>query len=393
MKVLFLTTHNLATNPRLVKEIRIAIDAGLKIELICFEFNNWSKQINEALKHDLRNVTIISIPAGRTPFFRWFVSVAEEKTYRIFSRIISLPLPFLAQAVSRRNSLLIDAIKQATKPQLVIGHNPGALWATIAAGRKFNCKIGFDVEDYHPGEGHHVYHQKLSKTLMKKCLPLFSYVSFASPLIKKEVSETVVKEGKNWFSVMNFFPSNEFVEPAAIAGKVKLVWFSQNISHDRGLELVIPFIKTSTELELHLFGNMNNQFFEQHLKDVDNIKIHAPLPQLALHRQLANFDIGLALEPAKDRNNELAVSNKLLAYLQAGLFVLATNTDAQQYMMNTWPEHGYCFDYKKGDVDKVFNDIISQIERIRSNRKWRFHHFRQQNWENESRVLLDVWNN
>lgn len=393
MRVLFLTTHNLATNPRLVKEIKLALDLGFKIELICFEFDNWSKEINETLKQELKDVTIIPIPAGKKPFAPWLRSVTKETLCRALGKYFTIPISFLAQAVSRRNALLIKHLSKAIKPQIVIGHNPGALWATVVAGKKFECKAGFDVEDYHPGEGHNYHQQQLSKRLMNRCLPLFNYVSFASSLIKDEVAKHVVKQGGNWFTVLNYFPSSEFLDPVDLTGPVKMIWFSQNISNGRGLEIILPYIKKSPHIELHLFGNLHPVFFEQYLSGADNIKIHTPLPQIELHHELANFDIGLALEPAKDRNNELAVSNKLLAYLQAGLYVLGTNTTAQKDMLDALPDHGYCFDHKTKSADEVLNNILSQIDTIRSKRKWRFENFRKQSWEKECRVLKKAWAN
>ncbi len=67
LKILFLTTHNLATNPRLLKEVELALANGNAVELICFEFNNWSYHLNEELKTRLSNVKIHTINAGRNP--------------------------------------------------------------------------------------------------------------------------------------------------------------------------------------------------------------------------------------------------------------------------------------------------------------------------------------
>ena len=78
-KILFLTTNNLATNPRLVKEIRLALSFGYIAELICFEFDNWSKELNTELMQQMVGVNIISIPAGRYPFIYWFVSVMFQR--------------------------------------------------------------------------------------------------------------------------------------------------------------------------------------------------------------------------------------------------------------------------------------------------------------------------
>ena len=40
----------------------------------------------------------------------------------------------------------------AWKPDLVIGHNPGALGPLVEIGNKLNVPMLFDAEDYHRGE-------------------------------------------------------------------------------------------------------------------------------------------------------------------------------------------------------------------------------------------------
>ncbi len=396
-RILFITTLNLATNPRLVKEINMALQNNFKAEIICFKFSNWSADLDEELREDFQKqgVTIHSISAGKKPFFPWLISVIKEKKARACSRIIPLKPKTLADAVSRRNSLLLKHLTEVETPDLVIGHNPGALYPAYVAGRKFNCRTGFDIEDYHPGEGNDSQMQNLTRQLIQKVLPGMDYASFASPLIMAKVVNDGLSKPARLLPVLNYFPASEFEPPCdPVTGPVKMVWFSQNISRGRGLELILPLIKKLNGiLELHLFGNPDNAFYEDELKNIGNIFVHPPLSQKDLHKRLSSFDVGLALEPAKDLNNKIAVSNKILAYLQSGLFVLATNTPAQETLLASLPGHGVCFDYQINNIEIFINEIISVIENIRSKRKWRYQNFCTKNWENESLPLLQEWNN
>lgn len=394
-KLLFLSTNSFATNPRLYKEIVLAIRSGYQVQVICFEFDNWSKPLNDAMKKELGNTSIISIPAGRNPFLPWLNSVIVETTFRLLGRLISLPLPALSQAVSRRSNLLIKALDKVSTADWVIGHNPGALWPTAVAGKRFSCKTAFDVEDYHPGEGNGTYLQRLSKQLMKGVLPEMRYVSFASPMIQQAMQQDIGMAPAQWFTLLNYFPAEEFSIPVTVnEGPVKLVWFSQNISYGRGLELITPFFKRpGVDAELHLFGNMDEKFFQQELKNLPNLFLHDPLPQKELHRQLAGFDIGLALDIPVDANREIALTNKILAYLQAGLFVLATDTTAQSELLAGLPGHGYCFGLKQNNSATVMEKIIGEINAIRNSREWRYQHFSSSNWETASLKLLQTWEN
>jgi len=394
LKILFLTTHNLATNPRLYKEIVLAIQAGHTVQVICFSFNNWSATINEQLKDNLADVNIIQLPAGKAPFFGWAWSVLKEKTFRIAGKYLSLNEAGLSQAITRRSSLLIDALQKALKPDLVIGHNPGALWPAFKASKKFNCRVGFDVEDYHPGEGNDKHIKEVQKKIMVALLPQMDYVSFAAPLIQQQVEADAGKPFKNSFTLLNYFPAVEFRQPDDITDeKIQLVWFSQNINAGRGLELILPIVKTIEKVTLHLIGNLENVFFESHLKGITNIIIHPPMKQADLHQVLSKFDIGLALDVPFDENRDFVLSNKLLAYLQAGLYVVATDTLAQQAFLNSWQGHGECFDYKINNAAIIIEKIIEKIAMIRSQKKARYKAFEKNNWEAASLTLLKAWAN
>jgi glycosyltransferase involved in cell wall biosynthesis len=378
----------------LYKEVILARRSGYQAEIICFDFDNWSKQINEQLIRQLADVKIITIPAGRTRLLTWFWSVFTETIFRKVAGFFALPLPALSQAVSRRSSLLINKLNKVSKPDLVIGHNLGALWPALVAARKFNCRVGFDVEDYHPGEGNEKHLQSLSRCLMVSLLPKMDYVSFSAPLILEQVKRDVSLDSGKCNVVLNYSPVSDFMEPGIlIDGPLKLVWFSQNINTGRGLELILPFVKkAASKLELHLIGNLDPDFYADSLKGIPNIHLHPPMRQTELHQTLQQFDIGLALEPAKDKNNELAISNKLLAYLQAGLFVVATNTPAQESFLNKMHNHGICFDYQTNNAEIVFERILKDIDNLRFNKSKRYDNFKDKNWETTAEHLLNVWN-
>ena len=372
----------------------MGLKAGHQIEIICFEFNNWSKTNNDRLIQALVNVKIIKIDAGRSDFFSWGWSLFSEKICRIICKLFISNLDILSQGVSRRSVLLGRALNKVNKPDIVIGHTPGALWPTMKAAKKFNCRAGFDVEDYHPGEGNDKKLQALTKQLMIKLIPKFNYVSFASPLILKQVQQDTGKQHSSWYTILNYFPKAEFQEPVKLnEGPIKMVWFSQNINAGRGLELILPFIKNNIgKVELHLFGHLNQIFYEKNLYNIANIIIHLPMLQTDLHKTLHNFDLGLALDVPVDINRDMVITNKFLAYLQAGLFVIATNTNAQKALLKSIPQHGLCFDHMHNDFEIIMKDFANKIAEIRKQKLMRFNNFKNTNWENASINLLNHWN-
>lgn len=393
-KILFITTHNLATNPRLVKELDLAISLNYKVSVICFEFDNWSKHLNEEILSRFKEIEFYIIDAGSKHFFTWLFSVAEEKIYRVIGKYLRLSDAGISQAVSRRSNLIINEIKKIKEADLVIGHNPGAIYPTIFAAQRLNCKSGFDVEDYHPGEGSDHYLQKLILNVMKTNLFSFDYLSFASsPIQKKCFDEIKLNRKTTCFSVLNYFNSKEFRRPFRIStNKLKLVWFSQNIDINRGLEHIIPVIKKYPDwIEFHLIGNLS-QKFEEIFKNNQEILIHhPPMSQLDLNKKLSEFDIGMAVEEYnKEMNRNLCMTNKIISYYQAGLYILASDSYAQQEFLISRKFHGKCFKNAL-EFETNLKLLYMNIKTLRDDRIFRFETANKENWENESMKLSNIW--
>ena len=394
-KILFLTTHNLATNPRLVKEIRLALSLNYTIEVICFEFRNWSRDNNEHLKKEFiqQGARFILIEAGKDDLVKWLYSVSGEKVSRLLSKANISSLRLLAMAQSRRNLLIRNAIKKATRPDLVIGHNPGALFATYAAAKKFSCKSGFDIEDYHPGEGDDGMASRRILQLMCRLLPEMTYVSFASGQIMEQVQKDVPGLSNN-VVLLNYFPSEEFAAPGKVFRDepVKMIWFSQHISTGRGLEIILDnYDHWKNTAELHLYGNKTVSADALVPKDLPGVFFHPPLSQKELHLELSKYDIGLALDLAVDRNRELTITNKLLTYFQAGLYIVASATNAQQSFLQQYPQHGCCFKNNEKGFGEAIDQVIHNIDSIRAKKTERFESAISNNWETESRKLALAW--
>lgn len=276
--------------------------------------------------------------------------------------------------------------------QLLLAHNPGSFYPALQFAAKHNIPLGIDLEDYHPGESKQESINNFFKQLNRAILPKATFITAASPDILEYSEKDLGVAIKNKRVVLNYFPSTEFELPVANnSAGLSLVWFSQNISFGRGLEQLIPVIKNNPSIALHLFGHCNAHFKNQWLNDAENIHVHHPLPQEDLHRRLSQFDVGLAIEPGKDVNNELALSNKMLAYFQSGTFILASNTPAQSRFLNLFPKHGLVSGLQTPELKQAMETLIQQKESIRALAKQRFDKARLHNWETESQSLLELW--
>ena len=170
-------------------------------------------------------------------------------------------------------------------------------------------------------------------------------------------------------TIINSFNAEDFKKPKNNSSKIiKCVWFSQHIGPNRGLEKVFAAAKSLDQIEFHLIGNPNHNYLET-VSIGKNVMLHDIMKQEDLHEFLSQMDIGLALENVEaDDNRNICLTNKFLAYVQAGLYVLATDTFGQSQFLNS-------LDYNAGlimksslekslqDLDRNLLKTTAKIER------------------------------
>ncbi len=416
---LFILSGNLSTTPRAVKSIlSIKKYCGCKIVLIN-RMEKWKSKDKELIaKHNL-DVTTINL--GRNPFFLWLLATIQEKiaqkVYPLFKKNICIN----TSASNKSSILLWQKIKSFKKQQfdLIIGHSAGSLYPAWKACKKWNIPFIFDVEDYHPGEfiRFDAANEKLRREfLMKQLLPEAAAITFASPLIE-EYTLKLIGDHPNHQIIHNSFPASEFIEPTQNSkltthnSQLNFVWFSQKISFGRGLEQLFgalsQLITNNSQLTTHLsllkitlIGDMDPDFERKIIQPLKthnlsltthySLLIKPPLSQPDLHAELANHDIGLAIEPGKDLNNNLALSNKIIAYTQAGLYTLATDTPAQKQFIEQFQEHGIiCKQTSSGILDGI-TQIIKNKEQIVYKNKDRFNNAKRLCWETEEGKIKEL---
>jgi glycosyltransferase involved in cell wall biosynthesis len=393
IKILFITTSNIATNPRLLKEVQLAYSNHFDITIIQFKYGGWSAQINKDLKNNFENVCFIEISATRTPLMPWLIS----SIYSLFLQ--RLPLSFLSSKTIayrlNKRAYLIDQHLKNIKSSFdwVIAHNLGAFYPALRFAKRNNAKLGLDIEDYHSGESLNKKQNQLIKAHLESILHKSDYCSFASPLIREEILNETVKKPKKSLLILNGFNKSEFLLEENSSSKLKLVWYSQNIDFMRGLESIIPIVNNFCyDVELTLIGNLNKDFARHFdLENSKNIKVLKPLIQQILHSHLSSYDVGLALEVGKDRNNEIALSNKLISYVQSGLFVLAFDTPAQRKFIIENKIEAFIIANNEELIRKKILKLISMKRRNKLNKIYQFQIGKQFDWLKISDELLQTW--
>ncbi len=371
---------------------------GYEITFIGFRLGMWADEIDAKLSTSMKNITFIYLDATRSDFFPWLYVSIVERIARWFWKLFRKSLKVSTAAHTKRSLTLLNAVKhlKEKKFDLVIAHNLPALYPAYILSSRLKCPFAFDVEDFHPGEVipvDPVNEKKRREFLMAELLPQAAYVSGGSPLIAREVQKTIPLI-KNLFPIINSFPSSEFfIPPDIVSEKMKLIWFSQNISAGRGLEFLIEAWPGLVDIcELTLIGRQEPQFTQKISALGKGITILDPMNQEKLHSSLGAYDIGLALElSAADLNKQLALSNKMIAYAQAGLYVLATDTPAQAHFVAQYPFIGEVVVQDAGEISIALNGIFGRLKEIRKSRISRFEKAKQFSWEVEATRLQHAW--
>jgi hypothetical protein len=398
LKLLFITTSNLATNPRLVKELSLATSLKFDIEVIQFNIDNWSHSYTLQIKSKFPNVNFIEIEAGRKPLFPWLLSSFLE---RLFSHIPHsfLPSSWLSISLNKRSFLIQRHFRFVkNKPDLIIAHNPGSFYPAMLFAKRFKSEFAIDVEDYHPGETIDGNIFERMKYLMQAVLPKAKYVSFASKLILVQVKSDMLESNSilnNPTLIDNVFSKEEFVNITNCnldQSKLNFVWFSQNIDYSRGLEPFFTLLDDfCNDISLTLIGNVRMEFFEKEINHRKYLRLEPPKAQIELNSILSNFDIGLALEPGRDLNNSIAVSNKIWSYLQSGIYILASSTEAQKELIQEFSSSGEVLLDDKEQSKLQIKELIQKKELIRMGLSKRRLLNDFVNWENESNKLISIW--
>ena len=126
--------------------------------------------------------------------------------------------------------------------------------------------------------------------------------------------------------------------------------------------------------------------------DPGQIRFHQPIAPDELFKFTSQFDIGMATETAPNLNRDICLTNKIFTYIQAGLAIIASDTQAQRLFMEQYPTTG-CL-YQKDDATALANCLLGYAEnpeRLTQTRQTNYQLGQTElNWENESMIFQKV---
>lgn len=394
--ILVLTSAHLCRNPRVVKEATTLGEAGYDVTVMSVSAQKRFEQLDRELMRGrpFRRVTLDY--TGTTRFSRTTDFFQRGATWasRLLCRSLAIET---AQSLGPAGALLRFARNHPA--DLTIVHTEIPIWAAqhlIRDGRR----VAVDMEDWYSEDLLHADRRGRPVRLLRRAenfvlnRAAFSFAtsnSMALALVQAfgcPRPETV----RNVFPLQ---PDPRTSRPAG-HGPPAFIWFSQTIGPGRGIELLLSaWARTKHPSRVFLLGDERAGFGE-HLRrrlpperraDLQFIPTVTPEQ---LPGKLAEFDIGLALEPRHPVNRNITITNKLFQYFNAGVAVIATDTAGQREVMQAAPDTGLLVQaHETTQLAASLDDLLGNPERLRAMQTAaRTAAERQFCWEHESRVLL-----
>lgn len=349
MKICLVGATHFCHNPRLLREADSLSEAGHDVRVVTPSFiesldqrdvrhlarRKWQHQKIEYLQRGLRGTTRSLFMRGRRRF-------AAELHARFGGQRLAEYGYTTALPEQRRQVSLEPA-------DWFIAHAHGALPVAAAAARKWRARLGFDCEDLLSQR--QTDPVEIVRLIEKNYLADCDYVSTPSQCIADWLQRDYqIKAPLVLYNVFPLHLAEGMLTPdqRLESSAVKLHWFGQTIGPGRGIEEAIEACGCLPDLvELHLRGSLAIGFKDVILALAEkfhvNLTLHPQVDHEELVRSLDQFDVGLALERTDNVGAALTVSNKVGAYLLAGLALAATDTSGQREILEQVPSAGFLY--------------------------------------------------
>ncbi|MEM1300701.1 MAG: glycosyltransferase [Pseudomonadota bacterium] len=384
-------------NPRVVKEATALQEAGHAVHVIA------TKLVDFVEPRDLDIMNRASWKVQRVDF----TSLSVRRTERLLQEGAKRVWPVIRGAATQASSPLARRLKRAVDAlpaDLYIAHYPPALPAAASAAKRWNVRYAYDAEDFHLGDlpeaTEHAPAKAVIREIEGRYLPGAAYVTAASPGIADAYAKEYSIQRPQ--VVLNAFPIpavHKAPSPIGTARGPSVYWFSQTIGPDRGLEAALEAIaRAKTRPHLYLRGTAQRGYartIEARAHELgcdDRLHLLPPGLPSEMEALAAAYDVGLVGETGDTQNRRIALTNKQVTYLLAGLPALMSDIPAHAEFAKE--AEGAVFLFRTGDPDDMarrMDALLGDPEKLAAARVRAFALGRERfNWETEAPKLVSI---
>jgi hypothetical protein len=398
--ICLITPGHVASTPRLVKNADALTAAGYRVHVVCRRHYPPADPLDAEIFARVRwSHTQIDEGGARALAGKLLRRTARERLRRRPGGSVAVAARAHQAAVAR-----LAAVAARLPASLYFGHCLAGLPAAAFAARRRGVAYGFDAEDFHDAETEEAAAdpaEAAARTILQsRLLPGCAIFTTASPLIARQYAAVY---GRRPTALLNVFPLAEAPAapvdpgPAGPRRPAQCYWFSQTVGAGRGLEAMVPALagmRTPVELVLRGFVSSGYAAGLQGLAArcglARPVRFLPPARPAEMVRLAAGADLGLSIEESQPLNRDLCLTNKIFAYLLAGLPQLLSATAAQSAFAPELGSAGLLG--RLGDpegVARTLDEFLADSARVATARRraWELGRSRFC-WDREKEILL-----
>jgi glycosyltransferase involved in cell wall biosynthesis len=340
-RLALVTAGHLSTCPRMLKAADALAEEGYEVAVVSTSSTEWAAEADLDVRRRRpgrwRSI-VVDYSRSRRPLLYAKSGLGRRIARALAATSKDVSFPLATRAFGRVHRELVAAAL-TTSADLYYGGTTGGIGAAFEAAKRAGRPYALDLEDFFSGEPEAgSLDQRLAERIEREILPGAKFLTASSGPIAAAYS---AKYGVATDVIHNVFPLPEIppdLEPRP-TGSLRLYWFSQTIGPGRGLEEAIAAVGLSgIEAELHLRGAVTESYLET-LRDLARaeapglvLTVYPPGRPDEMTSLAGAYDVGLSLEQGGSVNNRLALGNKVLTYLLAGLALAMTDTPGQRVL-------------------------------------------------------------
>ena len=396
-----MSSGNLSSNPRLVKEADALHQAGYDVTTIVCDYTEALKPFDDEIANGAP-WKVIRLPRDRSE--RYITAAARPVAQVLAASGMPVPLPVASHAYGGPAHALRRAAA-AVAADLYIAHYIPALPAAAAAARRHRALLGFDAEDLHSGEAvddlTDSAQPKLVMRIEQAYLPACTCVTASSPMIGDAYAACY---GVNPRTVLNVFSKTMAAPVEAAAGEARepghlaVYWFSQTIGLDRGLqEFMRAMARAKAKVSLDVRGS--NRWghgdtlmaFARDLGVAERVQLLPTAAPDQMVKLATTYDLGLSLEIGNSPNKRACLGNKIFTYLLAGVPVMVSDTPAQRaFALELGSAAAVASVSDPEDIARTLDRLAASSDTLADAKAtaWRLAD-RRYNWEVEQKALVE----
>jgi glycosyltransferase involved in cell wall biosynthesis len=367
---------DLVTDYRVHKVCQSLHNDGYQVHLI-----GSCKKRSLALKSRDYQTDRIKTWFGSSPFFyaefniRLFLKLVRVKTDIFLGNDLDVMPATMLMARLKKKPLVYDSheyfLGMAGMDQKPLRRS---VWKFIETRVFARLKYMYTVSDSIQNLYRRNYHKKL---FVVRNLPL-----------KTPLNPELTGEEEAWIrSIDERIPEN----------KKLLILQGAGINESRGAEELVYCMIFLEASEFHLliigggdvFGKLEKIIDQNHL--AEKITLVPKVPFAVLSHFTRKARLGISIDKSSVLNHKYSLPNKLFEYLHAGVPVLASRLIEQERIISEYDVGTFIDDYQPEHMAKQIKEIFADEEQLN---RWKQNTCKLRealNWENESRIVLDIF--